>query len=167
MSRWLLGGWLVVVWVALWGDPTAANLLGGVVVAAVLLLLFPAEGPRRVGARVPRPLAVLRFAGHFVVELVRANVEVAWEILTPHDHGVPGIVAVPLEPSGDALVAVVADTVTLTPGTLTLEVDRLPDGGSVLYVHCLHLGDPDEVRRSVRYLQHLALRAFGPRETPP
>lgn len=162
MSRWFLGGWLVVVWVALWGDATMANLLGGTGVAAALMLLFPLEGPRRVS--VPRPLAVLRLAGHFVVELVRANTEVAWEILTPSDHGVPGIVAVPLEPSGDALVTLVADAVTLTPGTLTLEVDRLPDGGSILYVHCLHLGDPDTVRRSVRHLQQLTLRAFAPRQ---
>lgn len=160
MTRWPLALWIVVVWVALWGGLSVANVLGGAAVAAVLLAVFPAEGRRQ--AFVIRPLPALQFTGRFVVDLVRANAEVAWEVLTPSYQGDPGVVSVRLAPSSDALVTLVADAVTLTPGTLTLDVERTDDGGAVLYVHVLHLHDPHDVRDGVRRLQYLAARAFDP-----
>lgn len=154
-----MGCWIVVVWVALWGDLSAANVVGGVLVAAVLLRLFPAEGTR--GEVVLRLVPALRFAGRFVVDLLRATADVAWDVVTPRSKGAPGVVAVSLPRTGDAVLALVADAVTLTPGTLTLEVERR-DGGPVLFVHVLHLGDPDTVRREVRSVHARAIAAFGP-----
>jgi multicomponent Na+:H+ antiporter subunit E len=55
----------------------------------------------------------------------------------------------------------VADAVSLTPGTLTLEVQREP---LILYVHVLHLRSVEDVRRDVRRLELDAVRAFGSAE---
>lgn len=155
LGRLLLGAWLLVVWLALWGTVTPANLISGVAVAvAVQLVALPSSD---VGFAF-RPLRALRFIAYFAWQLVRASVVVAREVATPHSRINTGVVAVPLQGASDALVTLVADAVTLTPGTLTLEARRDPP---TLYVHVLHLHDVDEVRRSIRRTEVLAVRAFG------
>lgn len=149
--------WLTFVWVALWGDFTAANALAGVSVATLLLLAFPEAGPRP-GFTV-RPLPALQFVGYFLYKLVEANAVVAWEVITPNNEGVhEGIVAVPVTGASEAVVTVLANAISLTPGTLTLEVRRDPP---MLYVHVLHLRSIDHTRRQVHRLESLVLRAFG------
>lgn len=145
---------LVGIWVALWSDLSAANVASGLVVAGVVLLL---SRPRR-GAVVVRPIAVARFALVFLVRLLRSSVVVARTVVAPRDRIRTGVVAVPLSGCSDAVATVVADAITLTPGTLTLEVRRDP---LTLYVHALDVRDVDQVQRDVRSLEVLAVRAFG------
>jgi multicomponent Na+:H+ antiporter subunit E len=157
-GRVLLTAWLVVVWVALWGPVTTATVAGGLAVAGAVQML-PAGPGRRTGFTV-RPVATVRFLGYFVAKLVEASVVVAVEVATPRNRISTGIVAVPLRGASDALVTLVADAVTLTPGTLTIEVGRNPP---TLYVHVLHLRDVEAVRQEIRHLEVLAVRAFGSR----
>jgi multicomponent Na+:H+ antiporter subunit E len=150
--------WLVVVWEALWEAVTLGTVLGGLVVAGLLVWLFPlherAEGSGRV-----RPLAVLRFVGYFLVKLVESNIVVAWEVITPSTDRVnEGIVAVPISGGSDTVVAALANAISLTPGTLTVEVDRDP---AVLYVHVLHLRTIEQVRVDVLELESYVQRALG------
>lgn len=155
-----LGLWLVLVWVALWGDLTAANVVGGALVAAVALAMFPTAGPRR--GFTLRPLHALHFLGYFLAKLVEANAVVAWEVLTPNNERVrEGVVAVPVTGASDAVVTTLANAISLTPGTLTLEVRRDP---TVLFVHVLHLRSVEQTRNEVYRLETLALRAFGDRD---
>ncbi len=150
--------WLTAVWVALWGDVAVGTLLGGAAVALGVVTAFR-DDLEHLSLRV-RPLAALRFVGYFAVQLLESNRVVAVEIVTPPLHIREGIVAVALQGASPGLVTLVANAVTLTPGTLTLEVDRRDDG-YVLYVHVLHLRTVEEVRRDVRTLEYLAVRAFG------
>lgn len=149
--------WLTIVWTALWGSPTPANIGAGVVVALVVVRLFPASSTTR-AAPVFRPLAVAYFAGWFVVKLVEANIVMVREVLTPTDYSNPGVVAVPISRCSSAIATLIANAISLTPGTLTLDVRGDPQ---VLYIHVMHLDDPEEVRRRVHRLEDLALRAFG------
>jgi multicomponent Na+:H+ antiporter subunit E len=156
--------WLTTVWVALWGDLTFANVAGGVVVSTALTVLLPAPGGRgdAAGGRAQvRPVAALHFAGWFAWKLVEANVVVGWEVLTPRNRINEGVVAVPLHGCSDGLTSLVASCVSLTPGTLVLDVAVDP---LVLYVHVLHLRTIEEVRAEVQALEHLAIRAFGTAE---
>lgn len=151
---------LVAVWIGLWQQLSVANLLSGTAVAAAILWLFPvitADPSRR---PVVRPLRALHFLGYFLVNLAEASAVVAWEIVTPTNRINQGVVAVRIRGASDALVTLVANAISLTPGTLTVEVGR---GATVLYVHVLHLRDVDEVRRDVLRLEALAIRAFGGR----
>jgi multicomponent Na+:H+ antiporter subunit E len=154
--------WLTVLWVGLWGSVTAANVLGGVAVAIGVLAIArtPSRTDARRGVHV-RPLAALYFAGYFLVKLVQSNLVLAWEIITPRNRINTGIVAVRLHGLGDGLVTLVANSITLTPGTLSLEVRVDDDGTRVLYVHVLHLHDVEDVRRDVIHLARLAAEAFG------
>lgn len=153
---WALLVWLVVVWMALWEDISAANLLGGVAAAVILLRLFPRRSRERTGRL--RPLAAARFLLYFLRKLVEASFVVSWEVVTPRNRINEAVVAIPIQGVSDALVTLVANAISLVPGTLTLEVDDHP---ATLYVHVLHLRDVEEVRREVQHLELLAIRAFA------
>jgi multicomponent Na+:H+ antiporter subunit E len=150
--------WLAALWVVLWSDLSVANVVGGLLVAALVVGLFDSWRDRPVTVR---PLAALRFVAVFSVMLVQSTVSVARTVLWPRGRITTGIVAVPLQGCSDAVVTLVADAITLTPGTLTLEARRDP---LVLYVHVLDARDLDAVRRDVRRLEVLAVRAFGDAE---
>ncbi len=148
--------WLVTAWVALWEELSAANLLAGLTLGVLLLLVFPMR-PRGVPGAF-RLGATVRFAGYFAWKLVEASAVVTWEVLTPTNRINEGIVAIPIRGVSETLTTLVANAISLTPGTLTLEVRQDP---TVLYVHVLHLDDIEAVRRDVQHLEVLAIRAFG------
>lgn len=147
--------WSVIVWTALWTDPSLANVVWGAVVGAALLWVVPVS--RRPTQRPVRVLGLLRWAVHLVWALVRSSAVVAWEVVTPADRVAQGIVAVELQHDDDLVTTLVANSVSLTPGTLTLEVSRHP---TVLYVHVMHLHSVDEVREAVHGFEELVLGAF-------
>ena len=162
-SQLPLLAWLTVVWVALWGSLTAANVLGGLAVGLVVLVALPLpEVPTRGKLR---PLALARLLAVFAYELVTASLTVVRQVLDPRASLRQAVVAVPVVATSDQLLTLLADAVSLTPGTLALEVDR-PAG--VLYVHVLDLGGADgaaeDVRRSIMRLERLVLEALGPAE---
>lgn len=150
--------WLVALWLLLWRDPTVANVVSGVAVAvavdAVLRLPRLDSDPRH-GVR---PVALLRFLVYFAWKLVEANVYLAREVVTPTNQIRTGIIAVPLSGCSPFVATVVANAITLTPGTLSLEVRDGDD--PELYVHVLHLHDIERARGSVRRFTQLASDAF-------
>lgn len=152
--------WFLVLWCALWGEFTVAKVVSGTVVAVglVLLVRLPATAGARVGPGRIRPLRALWFLLYFLVQVVRSNVVLARDIVTPGDATEPGIIGVPLHHCSDALVTLVANAFTLTPGSLTIEVSRHP---TVIYVHVLYLHDPEAVRADLLRFAELAVRAFG------
>jgi len=157
-SRLAFLAWLVTVWVALWGDLSVANVIGGLAAGGAVLLAFPSAGPRR--PRYLDPLAALRFLGYFLVQLVSATALVAWEVVTPRPWRLnEAVVAVRVYGASDAVVTLIANAISLTPGTITLEVAR-GDGAATLYVHVLHFRGVEQVRRDVEGLEARALRAF-------
>jgi multicomponent Na+:H+ antiporter subunit E len=159
-GHWHLALWLTVVWVGLWGDLTAANVLAGLAVSVVLLVALPLPTTRAAG-RV-RPLPGLRLAGRFAADLVKANVVVAWQVLRAATGlGPPlrqGVVGYPMRTRSDRLVTTVANMISLTPGTLTVEIDR---DNAMIYVHSLDLDSPEALRAEVRALESRVIRALG------
>lgn len=136
---------LVFAWVAVTGEVTVANLLEGAVLAGLLVLLLRVPVRRRVRLeRVPKALGLLLY---FLKEILLSNASVARILLSPVSSLTPGIVAVPLDLKSDAGITVLANLVTLTPGTLSLDVS--PDRRT-LYVHGLHVEDPEDFRREVK-----------------
>ncbi len=148
--------WLLVVWVALWEDVGPANVMSGLFVASLLVTAFPLTSRAVRGGF--RPAAATRFLVYFGWKLVEASAVVSWEVVTPRNRINEGIVAVPIRGVSDTLTTLVANAISLTPGTLTLEIRRRP---TILYVHVLHLHDIETVRREVERLELLAIRAFG------
>jgi multicomponent Na+:H+ antiporter subunit E len=90
---------------------------------------------------------VVAFAGFLLRELVLSTLRVAWEVVTPAKKRRQGIIAVPLDARTDLEIAILANLITFTPGTLSLDVSH--DRG-VLYVHTMFVDDPDELRRDIK-----------------
>lgn len=156
MTQLALFAWLAAVWVFLWGDVSPGTAIAGAVVAAGVMASV--RGTRATTHGTVRPLHALRFLGYFLYKLVEASAVVAWEVITPRNRINEGIVAVEIDDVSDALLTVIANAISLTPGTLTIDVHRNPN---VLFVHVLHLRSVEQTCREVRVLQRYAVRAFG------
>jgi multicomponent Na+:H+ antiporter subunit G len=148
---------LVGVWVALWGRLSFANVLSGAVAALAVVRLFPTVGPLPPIGRF-RPGRALAFVRHFVVELFKANLVVAREVVTPANRINEAIVRVPIGATTDTMITFLANAVSLTPGTMTVEVEIDPPA---LDVHVLHFRGVEEVRADIGELAGYAIRAFG------
>ncbi|MFN8643851.1 MAG: Na+/H+ antiporter subunit E [Candidatus Binatia bacterium] len=78
------------------------------------------------------------FALFFAWELLLANLRVAWLVISPRPRLKPAIVALPLDLTSDAGIQLLAATITLTPGTLSVD---LSSDRRTLYVHTVDGGD--------------------------
>lgn len=99
----------------------------------------------------------VRFVVFYLGELALSNLAVAWEVITPAHHQRPGIVRFPTRAETDLEITLLANAISFTPGTLTLEV---AEDRSALFVHVLHSGGPDETRRRLRRLEDRLLAVF-------
>jgi multicomponent Na+:H+ antiporter subunit E len=152
---------LLVVWIMLQAELSVANVVGGIIVVGLVVAV-----DRRL--RSPRlhrlhPVGVALLVVDLVKRLVTSSVVVVRTVIRPTDERLAsGVVSVPLRTDSDLVATVVADLITLTPGTLTLDARTDPDDGPRLLVHVLGLADPQEVRDEVAALEARVLRAIEP-----
>ncbi|MCP5468675.1 MAG: Na+/H+ antiporter subunit E [Deltaproteobacteria bacterium] len=94
-----------------------------------------------------RTFALLRFIVFYLKELVLANLTVAYDAITPRHHMHPGVVAVPLDIQSDLEMILLTNLISMTPGTLCLDVssDR-----KTLFVHVMYLDDKEKFIQSVK-----------------
>ena len=138
---------LAFIWALLWGEVTLGRLVIGF--ALGYLLLIYAErltGRRTYTLKAPR---ILSFGLYFLRELVRANLWVAYDVLHPKRLATPAVLAIPLEARTDLEITLLASLISLTPGTLTLDVAVTPERRT-LYVHAMFAGDPETLRREIK-----------------
>ena len=137
---------LAVVWAMLTGAFTLASLVTGFLLGfAALWLLGPLMGGQ--GGYFMRVIHWVRLIVMFHYELVVSSALVVWDVLTPRHRSRPAIVDVPLDLRSDAGILLVTNLISLTPGTLSIDVS--PDR-STLRVHAMFGEDPDAVRRQLK-----------------
>jgi multicomponent Na+:H+ antiporter subunit E len=143
---------LALIWAIALGPLSARNLIIGFFVGFVAIAIGWRIAPGdRVGrssnAYALKALAVLGFAWFFIKELVVANIRMARFTLGPTRNITAGIVAVPLEEMSDMEITILANLITLTPGTMSVDVatDR-----RCLYVHCMDASDPEAIRADIK-----------------
>jgi multicomponent Na+:H+ antiporter subunit E len=88
--------------------------------------------------------------------IVVANALVAWEVVTPTHYMRPGIVGIPLRCTSNAQVTLLAILISLTPGTLFLDVSR---DRKTVYVHGLHVKTPESFRERIEKLEDIIMKA--------
>jgi multicomponent Na+:H+ antiporter subunit E len=136
---------LALLWAAVVGSVDTAHLVVGFVFGyGVLWASKPLLGDTDYFSKVPRAFS---FAAFFLWELVLSNLRVAWDVVTPRAYRRPGVVAVPLDAATDLEITLLANLVTLTPGTLSLDVS---EDRTTLYVHAMFVDDPDALRRAIK-----------------
>lgn len=138
-SRFLINILLTFVWVALTGSYDVVTFTFGFVLSlGVIWVIGRDEASRKYTALIPR---VVTFFFYFLYQLFKANIQVAYDVVTPTFYMKPGIVKVPLDASSDLEITLLANFISLTPGTLSLDVS---DDRKVLYVHAMYIEDKDE-----------------------
>lgn len=113
-------------------------------------------GLRRAARRGSRTAA---FLGYFTLLFLRANLAVAWEIVTPGSGLAPAVVRLPLRSRTPLEIVTLAHLISLTPGTLVLEVAAEPPA---LLVHGMHAGDPAAFLAGLTHLEDRLLAVLRP-----
>jgi multicomponent Na+:H+ antiporter subunit E len=90
---------------------------------------------------------IVKLSGYFIWQLIVSNFRVLWDVITPGHISRPGIIGVPLDAKSDLEIMLVANLISLTPGTLSLDIsaDR-----KILYVHVMFLDDVEAVRLQIK-----------------
>ena len=147
MSMGLVNMILALTWAAAIGRFDLATLTIGFALGYVALMLTrPLYGDvaDRYFSRMPRVLGLVWF---FVYELVMSSLRVVWDVVTPGTRAKPAIIAVPLEARSELEILTLANLISLTPGTLSLDVS---DDRSTLYVHAMFGDDPDAIIADIK-----------------
>lgn len=138
--RWLPSpyhsGLIFLVWLLLNSSISAGNVILGLILAFAIPLLtslFQQRHPPMV-----RPDLAMLYIAHLIWDIIKSNLEVLKLVLGPMDHLQPGMIVVPLDIREPLPITMLANTITLTPGTVSAEVSA---DKQFLYVHCLHLED--------------------------
>lgn len=89
---------------------------------------------------------LLRFSAFYAREVVVSNLKVAHDVLTPTDYATPAIIAFPLTAKTDWEILVMANLITMTPGTLSMDVstDR-----RTLYIHAMFVDNPEDLKKEL------------------
>lgn len=90
------------------------------------------------------------YAAYLSWQIVVANFELAWLILQPRPRLNPGIVAVPLTVDSGLEITTLASSISLTPGTLSIDLGENEAGERVLYVHVLTMDDAETFRAEIK-----------------
>lgn len=136
---------LAIAWAALNGTITVASLLIGFIVGyVVLLVLQPLFGQSRYVRKLYDGVLLILF---FLYELFVSSIKVAWDVLTPLQRSKPALVAVPLDTCSDAELTVLANLVSLTPGSLSLDIS---DDHGYLLVHAMFVDDSDAFKQEIK-----------------
>jgi multicomponent Na+:H+ antiporter subunit E len=90
---------------------------------------------------------VVGFVIFFIKELIKANIQVAFDVVTPHHYMKPGIVQIPLNAKTELEITLLSNIITLTPGTLALDVSS---DKRYLYVHAMYIKDKDVFINSIK-----------------
>ncbi len=145
MNALLLNLLVSMLWAVLMGEVNIENLAFGFLLGfAVLAWFSPFPAAAKYTSKLPRGIILLTY---FLWELVVSSVRVARDVLSPKPRIRPGIIGVPLTAKTDAEITLLACLITLTPGTLSLDVS---DDRKTLYVHSMWVTDPDALRREIQ-----------------
>jgi multicomponent Na+:H+ antiporter subunit E len=146
---------LAGLWVLVTGDPGGANSAVGLVLGfALLWWLWPQEDDRRYFAKLPQALS---FAGFVAWELVLSSLRVAYDVITPAANRSPAIVCVPLDVTTDAEITLLANLITLTPGTITVGVS---DDRRFMLVHAMFAESDEKLRHEIKHGFERRVRAL-------
>lgn len=157
LRAWVLC-WLILVWILLWGDVSAANILSGLGVALIITLLLPLPAVP-VEGRV-HPLSLLRLIVQVAYYLVRSSVQVAWLAIKPGPPPLNAVLRVHLALKSDLVLALAVNIFNLIPGSIVLEIDQ---ARRMLYVHVIDVGSDRSVNRfyrQVAVVERLLVAAF-------
>jgi multicomponent Na+:H+ antiporter subunit E len=136
---------LALIWALLTGHFTFSNFIAGFIVGYLILWIILRE--HRKAGYFNKFRMVVMFIFFYLWNLLLASLKIAYDVITPQHHMKSGIIGVPLDAESDLEITVLANLITITPGTLSLDVstDR-----SVLYIHAMYIDDKEELIQDIK-----------------
>jgi len=133
-------------------------LIGALLGYGVIRLLKPVLEDGQASGKVPQTgpgskgyfglfFSTLRYVFVFLVEVIKANIQVVKIVLSPTLNITPGIIAYRMDVKSDAGITLLANSITLTPGTLTVDLSK---DKKTLYIHALHIEDAQVLKHSIK-----------------
>lgn len=141
----LLNLLLAIIWVALTGHYEASNYALGFILAFLVIRLT--QYSNSAVRYVRRVKLLIFFMGFFLRELIVSSYRVVVLVLSRNPEMKPAVVAIPLDVKSDIGITLLGNLITLTPGTLTLDVST---DHSTMYVHAIDVEDVDAFRASIK-----------------
>lgn len=135
---------MAIVWAAITGSASLHNLIFGFVLSTLTLGLI--RGQINGTGYITRVMRVASLAWLFFVELAKSAWKVALMVVSPKLEIQPGIFAYPLTVTRDFEITLLANLITLTPGTLSVDVSQ---DRKTLYVHAIDCSDPEGTKREI------------------
>ncbi len=127
------------------GDLDFNKFLEGFLIGfAIVLILKASSGETKYFSRIPK---LISFIIYFTYELILANLKIAMDILTPTHLMKPAIVAIPLDAKTDLEITLLANIITLTPGTLSLDLSK---DRKTLYIHAMYVVSAEETIKEIK-----------------
>jgi multicomponent Na+:H+ antiporter subunit E len=145
MNLFVLNLFLALVWALLQGGLQEQHLVVGFILGyAIIGLVQQALGSRGYAIK---GFQLIYFVLFVVWEIITASIALAWLLLQPRLKLSPAVVAIDLDVKSDTEIVLLANLITLSPGTLTLDIssDR-----RTLYVHTVTLEDPETFRHKIK-----------------
>lgn len=162
MRKVLLRAWslcfLILVWMLLWGEVTAANAVSGLAIALVITLLLPLP-PVPIEGRL-HPLSLVRLLVYVAYSLVLSSVQVAWLAIRPGPPPLTAVLRGHLNLKSDLVLALAVNIMNLIPGSIVLEIDQ---NRRMIYTHVIDVGSERGVNRfyqQVTTVERLLIATF-------
>jgi len=136
---------LSFIWVALTGELYFLNFMVGFVMGFFILWLMNRnESDKRYFNRVPK---IIGFIFFFLWEMIRANIQVAYDVITPKFFMQPGIIKYRMNAKTDFEINMLSTMVALTPGTIVIDVSK---DKKVIYIHVMYLKNKEKFIRQLK-----------------
>jgi multicomponent Na+:H+ antiporter subunit E len=149
LRAWVLF-WLMLVWILLWGTVSAANIVSGLAIALVITVLLPLPAVP-VEGRV-HPVSLLRLIALVAYELLLSSLQVAWLAIKPGPPPLSAVLRAHLAIKSDLVLALAVNIITLTPGSVVLEIDQVR---RMIYAHVIDVGSDRAVKRFYRQVSQI------------
>lgn len=145
---------LMLVWILLANEVSAGVVLFGAALGIAVPLVTSVYWSRR--PRIRAPLVVIEYGLIVLWDIIMANIQVAYLVLFRRGGGLRSrFVAIPLDVQTPEAIAVLAGTITMTPGTVSADLSA---DGRALLVHCLDTGDPAATAAEIKHRYERRLR---------
>ncbi len=146
MNHFVANGVLATVWALFFGGFSWLTISSGLIVGyGVLWLLQPLTGTQSTYFK--RVYFWIKLIVMFHYELLASSLLVLWDIVTPDHRARPAIIDMPLDVKSDVGILLVTNLISLTPGTLSIDVS---EDRKTLKVHAMFAEDPDAVCRMLK-----------------
>ncbi|MBE8720018.1 Na+/H+ antiporter subunit E [Sphingobacterium pedocola] len=145
IKQFLMNLLLSFIWVALTGSMYYTNFVFGFLLGFfVLWIMNRNDIDQRYFYRVPK---ILSFVLYFLYQMVRANLQVAYDVMTPKYFMKPGVVRYPLNARTEFEINLLSTMISLTPGTLILDIS---EDKQTMYIHVMYLENAETFVRETK-----------------